>query len=96
MTRTEYLLTKLAEECCEVAQRATKAQCFGISEIQPTQGYTNAERIMDELVDVRVIVLMLQEDGILPQADCSEETLARKRAKVERFMEYSRQCGTLQ
>jgi len=42
LNRAEYLLSVLAEECCEVAQRATKAQRFGLREIQPDQPFNNA------------------------------------------------------
>lgn len=95
MNRIEYLLTKLGEECVEVAQRCSKAACFGVDEMQPLQGYTNGERIMHELEDVRVILHMLQEEGVLPLASLDEERFAVKRAKVEKYMEYSRQRGAL-
>lgn len=95
MSYEEYLLTKLAEECCEVAQRATKAQCFGLAEVQPGQSLNNAERIMDELEDVRVIVEMLREQGALSFGPIDPERFAAKRAKVERYMQYSREQGCL-
>lgn len=95
MTNTEHLLTILAEECVEVAQRCTKALRFGLNETQPGHAQDNAARIMDELVDVRVVLLLLQEQGALPEADCSQETMDRKRAKVLKYMAYAQECGTL-
>lgn len=95
MDRTTYLLVKLAEECCEAAQRATKAVTFGVDEVQPGQPLNNSERLMDELEDVRVIVEMLREEGALSLSPINEERFAAKRAKVERFMRYSQECGTL-
>lgn len=96
MKTEQYLLTVLAEECAEVAQRATKAIRFGLTEVQPGQPHNNAERMLDEIVDLCVILSMLQKDCGLGQCDMSEENLAKKEAKVRRFMDYSRQCGTLQ
>src|SRR5690349_21047713 len=96
MNRVEYLLTSLAEECAETAQRASKALRFGVDEIQPGQGDTNAVRLMDELEDIRVIVELLREEGVLSLGPINEERFARKRAKVEKFMAYARKCGTLQ
>ncbi len=66
LNRTEYLLVKLAEECGEVAQRATKALTFGVHEIQKDQPHTNSERIMQEMVDLAAVVGMLQDEGVLP------------------------------
>ena len=37
MTREEHLLTIVAEECAEVAQRATKALRFGLTDPKGTQ-----------------------------------------------------------
>lgn len=88
MTRTDHLLTILAEECAEVAQRASKALRFGLGEIQPGQALTNLERIEEELGDLIAVARML---GLAP----SERTLADKPAKVERFLDYSERCGKL-
>lgn len=96
MNRVEYLLTKLAEECAEVAQRATKALCFGLDEIQPGQPLNNRQRIEHELTDLTVILDMLIDAGALKDDPIPKEEFAMRRAKVERFMEYSRKCGTLQ
>lgn len=62
MTRTQAILGKIAEECNEVAQRALKAQKFGLLEMQPGQGLNNLERILDEYLDLRVAMQKLDED----------------------------------
>ena len=54
MTPDQYWLCKIAEECTEVAQRALKAQQFGLSEIQPGQDLTNLERLADEFRDLLI------------------------------------------
>lgn len=95
MNRTEHLLSILAEECAEVAQRATKAQRFGLSEIQPGQELTNAERIMQEVHDLYGIVEMLQYEGGLP-GEYDNAAVMAKIAKVEHYLKFSAECGTLQ
>ena len=50
MTREEHLLTIVAEECNEVAQRATKALRFSLEEIEPGQEFSNRERLFKSSV----------------------------------------------
>lgn len=88
MNETEHLLTVLSEECAEVAQRACKAIRFGLSEIQPGQPEDNKRRLERELADLMAVAHML---GL--QIRISDEDAKRK--KLEKFMEYSRQLGTL-
>ena len=45
LTRQEYLLICLGEECDEVGQRVTKALRFGLSEVQHGQPLNNGDRI---------------------------------------------------
>lgn len=94
MNRQEHLLTILAEECTEVAHRATKALRFGLGEVQPGQGLTNAERIVYELTDLLAVAMMLADEGHLVLEDQREAEVA-KRAKVEKFLLLSEQLGTL-
>lgn len=93
MNTTEYLLSCLIEECAEVIQRATKAQRFGLHEVQPEQQLTNEERLAIELDDLTGTLELLAEHGVrLPP---SSERVRAKILKVEKFMDYSRQLGTL-
>ncbi len=93
MTRTEHLLTILAEECSEVAQRVSKALRFGLDEIQPGQPHTNAERINAEMIDLMATLEMLNDEGALPKL-CSglfpylQQTAAKKK-KVEKYLAFS-------
>lgn len=100
MTRTEYLLTCMAEECNEVAQRASKALRFGLHEVQPGQELTNAARIIQEWVDlVAVVEFMLADEGILNLKSFAgnfDSMILAKKEKVEKFMAYSKELGTLQ
>lgn len=93
MNTTEYLLTCLIEECAEVIQRATKAQRFGLDEIQPEQTFTNEERLADELDDLAGVLELLREKGLCLTDD--EDAIAAKKVKVKKFMEYSRELGAL-
>ncbi len=94
MNRLEHLLTILAEECNEVAVRCSKAKRFGLAEIQPEQLLTNAQRIRQEVQDVFALLSMLHLEGHI---DASKDfnAIDEKKSKVEKFLEYSRQCGTL-
>ena len=61
MTKTEYLLTCLAEECAEVSKAAIKALRFGLDGSHPdTPMTTNAMALLDELTDLATIVQMLE------------------------------------
>jgi hypothetical protein len=89
MNRLQYLLVKLAEECSETAQRCAKALCFGIEEVQPGQPEDNRRRLEREFGEAVAVFEML---GF----KIHDEDKVAKRAKVEHFMTYSRQLGTLE
>ncbi len=96
MNRLEHLLWILAEECAETAQRASKAARFGLAETQPEQPYSNAERLVHEYADlVATMEMLADEAGIDIDAADLEAMKAAKKSKVERFLVYSRRCGTL-
>lgn len=94
MNRTEHLLCILAEEATEVGQRVSKALRFGVTEIMAGQEHTNAERIMHEYADLVAAIDMLEADGIIRWPADWSKLVDAKRAKVERFLEYSKECGT--
>lgn len=97
MTRTEHLLIILAEECNEVAQRCSKALRFTLDEIQPGEGENNAERIEGELSDLFAVVEMLISADVLDHDIIYSKILMdRKREKVEKFLTYSEDRGTLE
>lgn len=97
MNRTEHLLSILAEECAEVAQRCSKALRFGLEEVQPGQLSTNAERIVREYNDLVAVIEMLNTELGLQYLLHSawRQAISEKKSKVEQFLEYSRKCGTL-
>lgn len=95
MTRTEHLLWLISEECNEVGQRASKAARFRLDEIQPGQPLDNADRILQEWYDLRAIMEMLIDEGHLTPWPSERQTIDAKKAKVEKFLQYSAACGTL-
>jgi DNA-directed RNA polymerase subunit M/transcription elongation factor TFIIS len=89
MNETEHLLTVLTEECAEVGQRACKALRFGLSEIQPGQPEDNKRRLERELADLMATAELL---GLTVRG----EDKAAKREKLKKYMDYSREIGTLE
>jgi hypothetical protein len=93
MTRKEHLLLILAEECSEVAHRVSKALRFGVSEIEPGQELTNGCRIAMECDDLIGVLEMLHSEHVVPGVSNARQL--EKRAKVEKYLAYSDECGTL-
>ena len=98
MNRQEYLLVCLGEECDEVALQASKALRFGMGDHEPGKIATNETRILQELSDLMAVVEMLQESGAIRRYDEGEQRgqIIAKKARVEHFMNYSREKGTLE
>lgn len=98
MTRREHLLLILAEEANEVAQRVSKALRFGCGEVQPGQELTNAERLAGEAADFLAVLEMLVDSSseIHAAMEACESAIEAKKAKVEKFLTYSKECGTLE
>lgn len=93
MTREQYLLICLAEECDEVGQRVMKALRFGLSEVQAGQELSNAERILDEMQDLVAVYTILSNENMIP--DLGFVDVDRKLSKIEKFMSISRREGVL-
>lgn len=94
MTEKEYLLVKLAEECVETAQRATKALTFGLDEIQKGQSLTNAERIVYEFNDIMTIMLRLRQLEVFKEI-INDNMCQLKMKKIDKYMDYSRSLGII-
>lgn len=96
MNRQEHLLVILAEECAEVAQEISKALRFGVLE-QRDLPTTNADRIQKELNDLFAMVGMINDERDIPVQFYRDSSLMRqKREKVEKYLLYSEECGTLE
>jgi hypothetical protein len=86
----------MAEECAEVAHRASKALRFGLDETQPLHKSTNAQRIIQEMEDLLTVTQMLIEEGSLTGLyGIRPLSFKGKREKIEKYLRYSEKCGTL-
>lgn len=98
MTRDQYYLLKLAEECSEVSQRALKQIQFGRDEVQKGQDKTNAERLVSEIMDLITVIDILEKEKIIGfmEWDDTAEHMSKKKDKMEKFMTYSRELGRVE
>ena len=94
MTTKEHLLSCLAEECCEVGQRVSKALRFGLDEIQAGQNLTNRERIVYEYTDLIAVFSLLADMGIV-DGNTNMKEFDSKQEKVLKYLEYARENGTV-
>lgn len=95
MNAQEYLLTALSEELIESAHRVSKALRFGLTEVQPGQSLNNSQRIDLEINDIYAVLDILEERGI-NLGSYNPALVEAKKAKVRKYMEYSREAGALQ
>lgn len=94
MTKTQYLLTKLAEECSEASQAALKCVQFGIDDVWKSA--TNIERLMFELNDIIGALFTLRDEcdaniGPFPNMAAVDA----KKIKILKWMEHSKEKGVL-
>lgn len=84
------LLTTLMEEGFEIltflGPRASKAIRFGLDEVQPGQGKTNAQRLTQEIGDFCAVVDRLTKCGALSMAEIIAAK-QRKFAKLDKFIQ---------
>jgi NTP pyrophosphatase (non-canonical NTP hydrolase) len=97
MKKNQFLLLKLAEECVEVAQRASKQIQFGKNEVQKDQQKTNATRLREEILDLFSVVSMLvQEDEIEMFTPWDyDEAREAKVKKLQKYLDLSASLGQL-
>lgn len=96
MNEEQFLLTLMAEEAVEIAQRATKAIRFGLDEVQSGQDLTNRQRLMLEIFDFLTILELTEADlGLLTDEDKSNfgKHAYEKSIKINKYYEYSKELG---
>ena len=100
MTKEQYLIQKLQEECAEIILIASKYNLFGPESHHPNNPElgTNRENLGREIMDLMAVVYMLGDEGLLtPKTpEEAEDSINRKRTKVEFYMERSRDLGILE
>jgi hypothetical protein len=94
MTPDQYHLCKIAEECAEVAQRALKAQQFGLDETQAGQPLNNLDRLVGEFHD-----LFITFDNFLRAVDSeiattpSAQATATRLDKMNKYLNLAKSLG---
>jgi len=97
MTRVQYLLTKLAEECNETAQRASKAIVFGLDDIQSGQLEDNAKRLVGEFCHILAYMELLRDEGYLELDEFDmEHEIEEKKKELDRWYQYSIDKGMVE
>lgn len=80
MTPKQYLLSKLAEECNQVAHSCLKAIHYGLDGQRPEGYTTHKDDITNRMNDVRAILGLMKEAGIDLPFDRS--AIDRRRARA--------------
>jgi hypothetical protein len=96
LTKTEYLLTLVGEECAEIAQRASKAIRFGLHETQPGQAYDNARRLMMEVIDLKETLEELIYVSEIDFPTDVEILAAARRVKMMQYLERAQAEGRVE
>lgn len=95
MNRLEHLLTILGEECSELAQETAKALRFGIHE-QRDLPTSNHDRMQKEYNDILAVIIMLNNEKADIDLYFDPVLTMRKKEKVEKYLLYSKELGTLE
>lgn len=98
MNRQEHLLTILGEECSELHQAVSKTLRFGIDSTYDN-GVSNLEQMQKEFNDLLGMIEMLNDYYESNHGDKIFSTdfdlIDAKRKKVELYLLFSDECGTL-
>ena len=99
MTRNEYLLTIVSEECAEIQQAVSKVLRFGTNGYHPDNPVvSNGEWLLVEYYQLEEMIEMLFEAEIVEPFSLSDIIRVRenKREKVLKYMEVSKHLGCLE
>jgi hypothetical protein len=65
-----------------------------LREVQPGQELTNAERVVYEFNDLIALIEVLYDKALIPY-EYDRKMIAAKKEKIKKFLQYSKECGTL-
>jgi len=84
MTKLEYLLVCLGEECGEVQQMVGKSLRFGVDDRHQDEVNTNLERLEMEITDVIAVWEMLAEE-LNFFSELNRDAIELKKDKIEYY-----------
>lgn len=95
MNYKEYLLTKLAEECSELAQISSKMNVFGVHSFDPAdpEQVTNEQHMNIEYNDVLAVMDMLKE-VLLLDVGRDNQMIEIKKQKMLRMWNISKKVNS--
>lgn len=95
-TRIQLLLVSLNEEANEIGQGVDKILRFGLTDKYPDSGSpTTRDKLIQELNDLMAVVDLLVEECVIPVAWKNADMMREKQAKVEKYLQYSKDRGIL-
>lgn len=98
MNSTENLYIVASEECAEIQQCISKTLRFGADDHHPDRPEcTNEMELLTEYYQLQAVMEMLMEKGVLKTLSAEEidGIKTAKKAKVEKYAEYSKEMGLL-
>src|SRR5688572_9949137 len=100
MTREQYLLQCLSEECAEVQLIASKYNRFGPDSFHPDdpEKRTNKAKLTQEIIDVMALIAAVGMNGLLDDKDpaTAEKGIQEKLKRLDGYMQVSEDLGYLQ
>ena len=96
MKLRQYLLIKLAEECNEVAQMASKCALFGYESLDPREqtGETNLDKLVMEMSDVTAVVQLISELPDTPEVNFDAQShIEMKEIKLLHYFTVSQEIN---
>lgn len=98
ITLSQCLLLRQSEEGIEVAHTISKCINYGLADrnVLDPDGPNNLQRLVDELNDFKAVTEMLVDQGIIPPDWEWTEKKDAKKAKVAKFLNYSRARGIVE
>lgn len=98
MTFRQFYLLKLIEECQEVSHRAAKSMQFGAHQIQIGHERTNAQRLTDEIVDLKAVIGLMENTLDVEYRDWPTQLkqMADKGDKIAKYLKFSQELGLVE
>jgi hypothetical protein len=92
MNRIEHLLVITTEECSEVIKEVSKSLRFGLDDFHEKYGNIPNRKLLEtECEQLEAMIEMLRDEGVISKKN--KGTIVDKKAKVEKYLIYSKQLG---